>query len=119
MHQRRIYSDIAQDYSGLYNKLTGFAKPESLSVKAALASPAVEDIASPWRTPDVVISRANRATTWVFLSIAVVVDVIASLLAANVVYVLIVRQAQLKFARAAKSVAGTDVAYVWRPDQRP
>jgi hypothetical protein len=115
----RIYSDIAQDYSGMYNKLTSFAKPEWLSVRAALASPAVEDIASPWRTPDVVISRANRATTWVFLLIAVTADVVASLLAANAAYVLMVRHAQLKFAQAAKSVAGTDVAYIWRPDPRP
>jgi hypothetical protein len=115
----RLYSNIAQDYAGIYNKVTGFANPGSLSVRAALASPAVEEIASPWRTLDVVISRADRATTWVFLLIAVAADVVASLLAANVVYVLMVRQAQLKFARAASRVAGTDVAYVWRPDPRP
>jgi hypothetical protein len=114
-----LYAQMAQDYAGIYNKLTGLANPESLSVRAALASPAVEEIASPWRTPDVVISRANRATTWVFLLIAVAADVVASLLAANVVYVLMVRQAQLKFAQAAKNVAGTDVAYIWRPDPRP
>jgi hypothetical protein len=113
------YSTASQHYSDSYNKLLAFGSAEALSIKPSLDPTAVDQIATPWRVPDVVVARANRGTTWIFLLIAIAVDLIASVLAANVVYVLAIRQAHLDFARSAKSVAGTDVAYIWRPDPRP
>jgi hypothetical protein len=113
------YAIVSQHYADSYNKLLGFGSAEALSIEPSLVAPAVDQIATPWRVPDVVVARANRGTTWIFLFIAIAVDLIASALAANAVYVLTIRQTRLDFARAARSVAGTDVAYIWRPDPRP
>jgi hypothetical protein len=115
----RIYSTVSEHYVDSYNKLLSFGSAEALSIEPSLVAPAVDQIATPWRVPDVVVARANRGTTWIFLLIAIAVDLIGSVLAANAVYVLRIRQARFAFATSAKSVAGTDVAYIWRPDPRP
>jgi hypothetical protein len=115
----RVYADASQHYSESYNRLLGFAKAEALGLPPALAAPAVDEIATPWRVPDVVVARATHATTWIYLGIAVAVDLIASLLAANVVYVLTMRHKLLLYALSMRKVAESDVSYIWRPEPRP
>jgi len=113
-----VYSDVSRDYSDSYNHLLGFANAEALGLPSALAAPAVDEIATPWRVPDVVVARAGHATTWVYLLIALAVDLIASLLAANVVYVLTLRRKFLLYAMAVRRVAGSEVSYIYRPEPR-
>jgi len=54
----------------------------------------------------------------VYLLIALAVDLIASLLAANVVYVLTLRRKFLLYAMAVRRVAGSEVSYIYRPEPR-
>jgi len=113
-----VYSGVSSDYSDSYNRLLGFANADALGLPSGLAAPAVDEIATPWRVPDVVVARAGHATTWVYLLIALAVDLIASLLAANVVYVLTLRRKRLLYALSVRQVAGSDVSYIWLPVPR-
>jgi hypothetical protein len=113
----RLFETVSEHYRESYNRLLGFSGQDAgfARVSPTLAAPALDEIATPWRVPNVVVERANRATTWIFLIIAVGVDLIASLLAANLVYVLSVNRSFSDFTKAAKSVRGSDVSYLWRP----